>query len=162
MLVPRRAFIFVGTVGLLALALCDCGRSGSPKFTLNKITGTSAQRVTRVTAIIGKHHAPPTALLDAQFLEEQTGDGNLGPSDFQTFYRLDVAPADILAWTRLLTPLGTKVEFAAPRGSCGWWISSEAFGALKFYEPALLTGRSHGWIGLSLETGRIYIFTFTM
>jgi len=157
-----RSHIAVGVIVVLGLVLTGCSQNNASKFTEHEISGTTAQRVARTTAILEKTHPLPSALIEAQFLEEQTGDGNLGPSDFEAFYRIDVTPTDIPAWTSLLTPLASKAEFAAPRRAHGWWVSAGAFGALRFYEPAALTGKAHGWIGISPEQGVIYIYTFTM
>jgi hypothetical protein len=145
-----------------AFSLTTCSRSGTPKISIREVTGTATQRVADVSAIITKHQAPPTAILDAHFLEEQIGDGFLGPSDFRAFYVVEVTPSAVLQWTQLLTSLGAATEYAAPVEPRDWWISRDAFDSLEFYKPATLTGRMHGWIGVSQKTGRIYIFTFTM
>ena len=100
--------------------------------------------------------------MDAYFVEEQTGDGTLGPSDFRAFCVLEVAAQDIEQWTQLLAPLAATPEYAAPAQARGWWITPGPFTSLQFYTPDKLTGRVHGWIGVSPQTGRIYIFTFTM
>jgi hypothetical protein len=153
-------FRFVIVTCLLALAACS--PTNAPKTSLHEVTGSSSERVAAVSAIITKHKAPPTAILDARFLEEQTGDGNLGPSDFRTFYFVEVAPQDVARWTDVLTPLSGMAEYDAPAQPREWWIARDAFASLQFYRPDSLTGRSHGWIGVSPQTGRIYIFTFTM
>jgi hypothetical protein len=147
---------------LALLALTACSRSSTPKPTVREVTGSSDDRIARVSAIIAKHKTPPTAILDAHFVREQTGDGVLGPSDFRTFYLVEVAPQDVSRWTQALTPLGGVAEYNAPAQSRDWWIAHDAFRSLQFYKPDPLTGRVHGWIGVSPETGRIYIFTFTM
>ena len=143
-------------------ALTACSRSSAPKTSVYESTGTSVQRVSDVSAIIAKHKAPPTAILDAHFVEEQTGDGVLGPSDFRTFYFLAVAPQDVSQWTQILAPLGATAEYDVPAQPRDWWIARDSFASLQFYKPSTLTGRSLGWIGVSQQTGRIYIFTFTM
>src|SRR5688572_28915964 len=95
------------------LALTACSKSSAPKNSLHEITGSNAQRVAGVSAIITKHKAPPTAILDAHFVEEQTGDGSLGPSDFRAFYFIEVTPQDISQWTQIITPLGTAAAYNA-------------------------------------------------
>jgi hypothetical protein len=153
-------FRFISFTCLLALAACS--RTNAPRTSHHEFTGSSSERVAAVTAIITKHKAPPTAMLDAQFLEEQTGDGNLGPSDFRAFHFVEVAPQDVARWTEVLTPLSGTAEYNAPVQPREWWIARDAFASLQFYKPDILTGRVHGWIGVSQQTGRIYIFTFTM
>jgi len=144
------------------LALTACNRSSAPRTSVYESTGTSVQRVSDISAIFAKHKAPPTPILDAHFVEEQTGDGILGPSDFRTFYFVEVAPQDVSQWTQILAPLGATVEYDAPAQPRDWWIARDGFASLQFYKPSTLTGRSLGWIGVSQQTGRIYIFTFTM
>ncbi|MEE3718090.1 hypothetical protein V2H45_15225 [Tumidithrix elongata RA019] len=145
-----------------AIALTACSPVSAPKTTTREITGTATQRVSDVSAILTKHKAPPSAILDAHFVEEQIGDGNFGPSDFRAFYILEVAPQDIPKWMQILTPLTNKPEYNALTESKNWWIARDVFPSLEFYKPEALTGRMHGWIGISRQTGRIYIFTFTM
>ncbi|HVR99413.1 MAG TPA: hypothetical protein VMW27_22515 [Thermoanaerobaculia bacterium] len=129
---------------------------------MDEIAGSTAERVAGVSAIISKHRAPPTPLLDAHFLEEQMGDGVFGPSDYREFYVVEVAPQDLTQWTRLLAPLAETPEYTAPDQPLDWWMTRDDFASLQFYEPGTLTGRIHGWIGVSQQTGRIYIFAFTM
>jgi hypothetical protein len=115
-----------------------------------------------VSAILAKHKRPPTAILDAHFVEEQTGNGGLGPSDFRTFYLVEVAPQDVAKWTQLLTPLAAPSNYETPTQAHDWWVTRDAFASLQFYKPDVLTGRANGWVGISPQMGRIYIFTFTM
>lgn len=143
-------------------ALTACSSSRAPKTSVYEVAGSRTERVAKVSAIIAKHKAPPTAILDAHFQEQQLGVGELGPSDFRAFYFLEVAPKDISQWTKVLIPLGATAEYKAPAEPRDWWIAPDAFDSLKFYKPDSLTGRIHGWIGVSQQTGRIYIFTFSM
>ncbi|CAN1209771.1 hypothetical protein TUMEXPCC7403_06070 [Tumidithrix helvetica PCC 7403] len=147
---------------MAAIALTACSPVSAPKTTVREITGNTTQRVADVSAILTKHKAPPSAILDAHFVEEQIGDGNLGPSDFRAFYVLEVAPQDVPRWMQLLTPLTNKPDYNAPAEFKNWWIARDVFPSLEFYKPDALTGRMHGWIGISRWKGRIYIFTFTM
>jgi hypothetical protein len=154
--------MFRSTIIVCLFALTACSKSSAPKSSVHEMTGSITERVAGVSAIITKHKAPPTAILDAHFVEEQTGDGVLGPSDFRAFYFVEVAPQDVALWTQMLTPLGVTAEYNAPAQPRDWWIARERFASLQFYKPDILTGRVHGWIGISQQTGRIYIFTFTM
>jgi hypothetical protein len=154
--------MFRFTLIVCLLALTACSKNSAPRRSIHEVTGSSTERIAGVTAVITTHKVPPTAILDAHFVEEQTGDNVLGPSDFQAFYFLEVAPGDVSQWTQILTPLGTAAEYAAPAQPRDWWIARDSFASLQFYKPNILTGRIHGWIGVSQQTGRIYIFTFTM
>jgi hypothetical protein len=150
-------------VCLFALMACSkSSESNAPKSSAREVTGISTERVAGVSAIMAKHKAPPTAIRDAHFLEEQTGDDVLGPADFRAFCVIEVAPQDISKWMQLLTPLGATAEYGAPAQPRDWWITRDTFASLQFYKPDILTGRIYGWIGVSQQTGRIYIFTFTM
>lgn len=153
---PRFAFL------LCLFALTACNKGAPAKHSVQEVAGSSAERVAAVSSILARHKAPPTAILDAHFTQEQTGDGVLGPSDFRSFYGIVVAPQHVAQWTQLLTPLGGKAEYAMPKEPGDWWIERGSFEALQFYKPDTLTGRVHGWIGIAPQTGRIYIFTFTM
>lgn len=153
----RFAIFLVACLSLLA----GCGDSTAPVRSVHEITGSASERVAAVSAVIGHSKAPPTSILDARLVEEKIGDGVFGPSDFWTFYVIEVAPRDVPQWTRMLVPLEAIPEYAAPEQPRDWWIARDAFGALQFYKPDALTGRSNGWIGVSQSTGRIYFFTFT-
>lgn len=155
-------FRFVIIVCLFAFTACNKSSSSPPKSLVHEITGSSPERVAGVSAILTKHKAPPTIILDSHFVEEQIGDGAFGPSDFQTFYFIEVAPQDISQWIQILTPLGATPEYNAPAQLRDWWVSRDSFASLQFYKPDILTGRVNGWVGVSQQTGRIYIFTFTM
>jgi len=149
------------TACLFVFAACD-DRSRAPKRSTYEVEGSSSERVSRVSAILEKHRSPPTAILDAHFVEERLGDGVLGPSDFRSFYLVQVMPQDVELWTKILTPLVVAAEYDGPSQPRAWWITRDAYASLQFYQPDPLTGRIHGWIGASQQTGRIYVFTFTM
>ncbi len=143
-------------------ALTACSMSDAPQSSVYEVRGSTTERVAGVSAIITKHKSPQTAILDAYFVEEQTGDGVLGPSDFRAFCTLVIASEDVSQWTRILTPLEAMTEYNAPAQLRDWWIGRDTFASLQFYKPNILTGRVNGWIGVSQQTGRIYFYTFTM
>jgi len=153
----RDATIKYLTLGLL-LVVAACGENRDPS--VYEVAGAREQRIAVLTAIFSKRLAPPTPILDAHFVEEHSGDGWLGPSDYRTFYAVVIAPEDVEKWTEALTSLN-EAPYAAPSQQRDWWISTEAHASLAFYQPDAFTGSSHGWFGVSAETGRIYIFTFT-
>ena len=152
-----------GTATLAALfALLSCSKPSDPATGNLEIEGTTGQRVSQVSALLAKHHALPSPLQEARFLEEQTGDGKLGPSDFASFYALQIAPEDREKWTAILEPLRGPPPYVAPRQACDWWVPREDFARLKFFNPKPLCGTENGWIGVSASEGRIFIHTFTM
>ena len=147
---------------LCLLIFSGCNQNSVPKTSSYEITGDTTNRVAEMSAILAKVVAPPTVIQDAYFLEEQTGDGKLGPSDFRAFYVIQVEALDVEQWTRTLVLLGEPAEYHAPTQTRDWWATTNFFSSLEFYKPKSLTGRSHGWVGISRASGRIYIFTFTM
>jgi len=149
----------------LLFCLMTACKPRPPAESVYAITGSQAERIKAISTIISKHTALPSPLLDANFLEEQIGDGHLGPSDFHAFYVLTVAPVDIPAWDKLLTPLqplDSPPNYVGPKQSSTWWLNFDTFPRLKFYSPQKLTGRIHGWVGFVPEDGKIYIHTYTM
>ncbi|MFZ1386416.1 MAG: hypothetical protein WBP46_00140 [Thiolinea sp.] len=151
---------------LLLLAGCNGASQNDseppPSVTNHELAGSNTERIASISTLLAKHKPPPTTILDGYFLEEQVGDGVLGPSDYQAFYVLKVAPQDIPQWLNLLTPLEYPAQYAEPSQAREWWLDHSTFDALQFFKPGSLTGRLNGWVGISQETGHIYIFTFTM
>ncbi len=128
------------------------------------MTGTQAERVAAVSKLLSKRGPLPGPLLDAHFVEEQTGDGVLGPSDFAAFYALTVAPADLAAWRAALPTIeaqNTTPQYPTPKQPLSWWLTHDDFLKLTFYSPKSLTGRSNGWVGIAPD-GRIFAYAFTM
>jgi hypothetical protein len=144
---------------LCSMAACSPKR---PAESTREIGGTQAQRVAAVSQLVSKHAPLPSPLLDAHFVEQQTGDGQLGPSDFFAFYALTVAPADLAAWRSALPPITapkTSLNYASPKQPQSWWLTQEDFRRLEFYSPKSLTGRSNGWVGIAPD-GRIFVYAF--
>ena len=146
---------------LYSMAACTPKR---PAESSREITGTQAERVATVTQLASKLAPLPSPLLDANFAEQQIGDGRLGPSDFTAFYALTVAPIDLAAWRSALPPLqapNTPAEYATPKQPFPWWLTHDDFLRLEFYSPKSLTGRSNGWVGIAPD-GKIFVYAFTM
>ena len=148
---------------LLLCVLASCGQNRNVQSTY-EITGTQAERVFEVSRLISKFTSLPTSLLDANFVEEKTGDGRLGPSDFKAFYALKIAPADLAAWRSAMPAIeaqNTPAAFSTPRALRPWWLTQSEFRGLTFYSAAALTGRINGWVGVAPD-GRIFVYTVTM
>lgn len=162
-----RSVVIIGC--LFALTACVERKRGLTRYSEQEISGDVASRVDRVSSAIAKRRALPTPILDAHFVEERMGDGELGPSDFRDFYHIEVAPQDVGQWTQILTPItdtsgdnAPKPRYEKPKSYRDWWISPHDFGSLEFYEQDTLGGRDQGWIGVSRQKGQIYIFAYTM
>jgi len=130
----------------------------------HELLGTQAERIAAVTKMITRNSPLPSSLIDANFIEEQTGDGKLGPSDLASFCALNVAPADFPAWKAAQAPLEAKnmpAKYVAPKKTQSWWLPAGDFAGLEFYSPKSLTGRYNGWVGIAPD-GRIFLYSFTM
>ena len=154
----------IKALALLLLCLVAACSPTRPAKSTHTIEGTQAERVAAVAKQLGRNAKLPGQLLDAHFLEEQTGDGRLGPSDFAAFYAITVAPADLPAWHAALAAIpvvNASGSYAAPKKVQPWWASEADFKELQLYGPKSLTGRFNGWVGLAPD-GRIFIYAFTM
>ncbi|MCP9886210.1 hypothetical protein KBY97_13910 [Synechococcus sp. ATX 2A4] len=148
-------------------ALAACSLQAPQSF--QTIDGSTADRVAAISKLLSRTAPLPSSLLDAHFFEQQTGDGRLGPSDFEAFYALTVAPAHLPAWRAALSPLkpwnhfsnDDDIKRAAPSPSQPWWLSEDDLSFLEFYSPQSLTGRANGWVGLAPD-GRIFVYAFTL
>jgi hypothetical protein len=135
-----------------------------PAESFHEINGTQAERVAALSLLISKRAPLPSPVLDAHFVEEQAGDGQLGPSDFAAFYVLIVAPSDLAAWRSALPTIeaqNSPAKFITPKQPLAWWLTRDEFLGLTFYSPKSLTGRSNGWVGIAPD-GRIFVYAFTM
>lgn len=150
---------------VLAVVVASCGKPSASKRleqSAHEITGGKAQRIAGVTKILSAKATLPSVVEDAFFLEEQTGDGRLGPSDFSSFCVVVVPVEDAIKWKGILSPTQTLPEYLKPRTAAEWWISEQEFKSLEFFEPAPLSTRVIGWVGISTNSGKIYIHTETM
>ena len=144
-----------------SLAACSPKK---PAESSREVEGTQAERIAQVSKIVTRNSPLPSALMDARFVEEQTGDGRLGPSEFKSFSVLAVAPADLPAWKAALAPLeaqNTPPAYVSPKQAASWWLTATDFAGLEFRSPKTLTGRVNGWVGIAPD-GRIFVYSFTM
>lgn len=164
----RHMLLATASVALLVFPLAACGKRNVRASTVEAV-GSQAERVAAITKQLGKSAPLPSTILDARFLEEKTGDGGLGPSDYKSFYALKIAPSDLPAWKTALSKSKTWNQFsnddeirrAAPSKAQSWWVSAEDVGKLEFFSPHSLTGSANGWVGIAPD-GRIFIHVFTM
>lgn len=162
---PRIAQNLLGSVIgiLLACSMTACDSKG-PRVSTQEVAGTKAERVAEVSKLISRTAPLPSPILDAHFVEEQTGDGRIGPSDFASFCAITVAPEDLAAWRPSLKPLemqNTPPKLVDPKQAQPWWVTPSDFSTLEFHSPKSLTGRYNGWLGIAPD-GRIFVYSFTM
>lgn len=151
---------------LILLSVCSLAACSprKPAESTQEAGGTKAERIALVSRIVTRNSPLPSALTDARFIEEKTGDGRLGPSDFKSFSVLTVAPADLPAWKAALAPLeahNTPPAIVSPKQACPWWVDATDFAGLEFRSAKSLSGRVNGWVGIAPD-GRIFVYSFTM
>ncbi len=131
------------------------------KFTICSEAGSRTERIEFIQRVIRKSGAVPSAIKDIHYLEEQKGDGDLGPSDFYFFVRIEIDPANAEKWRKAMKRPPLFEEYAQPRNTTAWWVSGKAFHDLILYRTEDLFGRNLGWIGMSADGSTIYVYTFT-
>jgi len=162
---PRICQSLLGSVIgiLLACSMTACDSRGSRASTQD-VGGSKEERIAEVSKLMSRTATLPSPILDAHFVEEQTGDGRLGPSDFASFCALTIAPDDLAAWRSALQPIepqNTTPKLVDPKQAQPWWVTPNDFSNLEFYSPKSLTGRYNGWVGIAPD-GRIFVYSFTM
>jgi hypothetical protein len=163
-----RSLLFGAMGFLMACSITACGKK-NVQISSQEWQGSKEERIEKITKLLSKSTPLPGPLLDAHFVEEKTGDGRLGPSDFESFYALTIATADLPAWKAALSkskPANTfsnaaEIKRAAPSKAEPWWVTEADLGKLEFYSPQSLTGNANGWVGMSAD-GKIYVHVFTM
>lgn len=150
---------------MLAVLVTACGKqpaSKPAKQSASEMTSDKAERIAGIVKILSATATLPSVVEDAFFLEEQTGDGQLGPSDFSSFCVVVVGLENAARWKAILSPISTSPEYSKPGKPTAWWISEQDFKSLEFFKPAPLSTRLIGWVGVSTNSGKIYIHTETM
>jgi hypothetical protein len=150
------------------------GTSGCSKESpYYELTGSTAERVTKISALLQKpltqpnkaNDIPLDKILNAHFFQERIGEaGDLGPSDYCSFYALNVAPENIPLWEKSLTLLPDydspkSGSYLSPAIAKTWWATPQEFQTLSFYDAFPITS-NHGWVGVA-KTGHIYIYGCT-
>ncbi len=152
------------TFGLLLIGLLGACSPKKAAESAEEVTGTQTERVAIVSKILSNHSPLPGPLVDGNFLQEKTGDGNMGPSDIASFCAVKVDPANLPVWRAALKPLeshNTPPKLVMPKKAQSWWLTSAEFGGLEFFSSKDLTGRVNGWLGIAPD-GRIFIYSFSM
>jgi len=150
---------------ILLIAVTSCGNKSvadAPKQSAHAVAGDKPQRITAVIQILSANVSLPSNIEDAFFLEEQAGDGQLGPSDFSSFCFVQIDAEQVSKWKAILSPIQSHPKCSKPLQPTDWWISEHEFKSLELYKPAPVSTRTIGWVGVSTNSGKIYIHTETM
>lgn len=151
-----------GLLIVTTLGTAGCARSSGPKITTRALGSTPEDRVATVVKIIERHSALPGSIRSVEGLEEQVGDGRLGPSDFRFFAKIVVEKRDLSSWKSAAGAKLSSATYRAPQASTSWWLPESELKDLTLYSPRTLFGRNHGWIGFSSDNETLYVMTFTM
>lgn len=145
---------------LILLALTVTAGCSGPQNQTHEIAGTTAERVAGVSRVIEANAELPSDIADARLIELQFGDGQLGPSDFQSFVWIKISPDDVATWkSSLKTPPSESPAFDTPPTQPKWWLSKASFDKLTKYDSRALFNRS-GWVAIQ-DDGNIFALTYT-
>ena len=141
------------------MTFVTAGCSG-PTNEIHEVTGTAAERAAGVSRVIKSHAAVPSDITDAHLIEQQFGDGQLGPADYRSFVWIKVSPDDIAKWkSALKTPPTDSPAYDTPPTKPKWWLAESDYKKLTKYDSQALFDR-HGWIAIE-DNGNIYAHTYT-
>ena len=130
-----------------------------PKTTTSEVTGTKEERIAAVSRIVLWAGDTQLQIDDARLIEVKIGDGQLGPSDYQSFLWIKLSPDQVTAWTAELTPLSKVPHYSVPPTKTDWWLTKEVFDEAVKYEARNRFGRS-GWTVITKD-GNVFAMTFT-
>ena len=147
---------------ITAVVAFGCSRSTGPKLTVHALADTPEDRVGVMVKMIERHAPLPGPIRSVEALEEQIGDGGLGPSDFRFFAKIVVQKEDVASWKSAAGPELSSGTYEAPQSAPLWWLAEGDFDGVTLHSPKTLFGRSNGWIGFSPDEQTIYVMTFTM
>jgi hypothetical protein len=123
-----------------------------------------SERVVPISNLIDAKNPLLTKIKSSRCIEEQVGDGYLGPSDFSIFCVMSVDPKDIDTFRHTFSKpknLNGLASYISPRKTVDWWISKPDFEHLEFFEPGLLSTQRNGWTAISSKNSKVYAFSFT-
>lgn len=98
----------------------------------------------------------PGAVIAAQSLQIALAAGGLGPTDYNYYGTLQVAPAEVMRWVENSAPHPEKPDYYLPASAEAWWPSRAHFEALEFFEPGRAAPGLQGWIGVDRARGTLY------
>lgn len=77
-------------------SLSACSKEAPKQPPYFEVQGTSAERVAQTTKFLKKNVVPLESIVDAHFVEETNDEaGGLGPTDYCSYYALNVAPQNV-------------------------------------------------------------------
>ncbi|MCP4192499.1 MAG: hypothetical protein GY768_17935 [Planctomycetaceae bacterium] len=150
------------TLPILVLATIITMLGCEIQYSEHTFGDTSKERVTAMTDLIKKRISPPGPILDAECIEEQTGDGRVGPSDFYFFAKIVVEKSDFASWKSVAGKRLSSWDYRSPRTELSWWPTQTEADDLEMYSSKPMFGRSNGWVGFAADGQTIYVLTYTM
>lgn len=91
---------------MLIFSLSACSKEAPKQPPYFEVQGNSAKSIAKVNKLLKQNAVPLESILDAHFIEETKGEaGGLGPTDYCSYYALNVAPQNVALWERALKPL---------------------------------------------------------
>ncbi len=150
---------------LIFFVLTSCSNSERPTNSSTLRPSSSSDRIDEVTALLKRSIQIPTKIIEAHYVELRVGDPSngfdIGPVDYVSYLYVKVPAKDIDKWTSIFTPLHLPPGYTRPDCKCEWWVGQKEFPTLEFFAPNGLSSRIHGWIGVSRNEGKIYLYDYT-
>ena len=144
----------------ILIVLATFGGCSGPQNQTHEVMGTISERVAGVTRVIESNAQLPSKILDARLIEQQFGDGQLGPSDFRSFVWIKVPADQVVKWrSALKTPPEDTPVYDLPPSNADWWIDINLFAKLTKYDSHSLFSRN-GWVVIQ-DDGNIFALTYT-
>ena len=188
MIQPKFKFMVALAIVASVLAGCDNRMGLVSKVLEQEVTGTEEYRVAKVEGYLLENvatvwHAEtngnstiwsraaqkpgvtlPGKIADPHFLYESADSFRNDGDQYYVSFRVPVKDVD--KWTAILKPRKPPQRYNGdldlPVQPRAWWVTEEHLLRLTFYEPRTLAGLVNGWVGVDRETGKIFVYSFTM
>ena len=144
---------------VVSIFLLMVGCKEAPRQSVAIDSRTISSRSERITAAMRYLQTDfEMRIQDADYIEEQIGDGFVGPSDFVLYMRLQLDPESISRWKRHLEKLKGTHDWS-PKTKVEWWALEG--GNMEWYQSAgLIVGRHSA---IAFDNGNLaYVVLNTM
>ncbi|PCJ31354.1 MAG: hypothetical protein COA90_06265 [Gammaproteobacteria bacterium] len=129
----------------------------------NDLPRTPEEKLQVIKRLIERNINLPSEIISVNYIEEVQGQGgDLGPTDFKFYLRIEVKPNVIKHWCKGLNrPYNNSTRYSEPKSSQSWWLKESSFSNTMLYETKSYFNSYNGWIYLDKKQGFIYVYTFT-